>query len=64
MCDFRYYKQQQEYLNAWKNSAFQPGGFQPGYGSGPNYAYATGTYNPNTHGYHQTAGVFPPNKVS
>ncbi|XP_031629430.1 calcium-binding protein P isoform X2 [Contarinia nasturtii] len=50
-----YYKQQQDYLNALKNSAYQPGY------AGPNYAYATGAYNPNT-GYHQTAGVHPPNK--
>jgi len=51
-----YYKQQQELLNAWKNSPFQNG-----YGGNPNYAYATGAYNPNN-GFHQTAGVFPPNK--
>lgn len=55
--DFRYYKQQQELLNAWKNSPFQSG-----YGGVPNYAYATGAFGPS--GVHQTAGVFPPNKVS
>lgn len=53
----RYYKQQQELLNAWKNTPFQNG-----YGGVPNYAYATGAYGPN--GIQQTAGVFPPNKVS
>ncbi|XP_055304748.1 uncharacterized protein LOC129569674 [Sitodiplosis mosellana] len=51
-----YYKQQQELLNTWKNSPFQNG-----YGGSPNYAYATGAYNP-TNGFQQTAGVFPPNK--
>lgn len=45
-------------MNAWKNSPFQNG-----YGGNPNYAYATGAYNPNN-GFQQTAGVFPPNKVS
>lgn len=59
MCVYcRYYKQQQELLNTWKNSPFQNG-----YGGTPNYAYATGAYNPNN-GFQQTAGVFPPNKVS
>lgn len=60
-CDgifFRYYKQQQDYLNAWKNSQYQAG-----YGGVPNYAYASGTYGPHNQ-FHQTAGVFPPNKVS
>lgn len=33
-----------------------------GSGYGPNYAYATGAYGPT--GIHQTAGVFPANKVT
>lgn len=53
----RYYKQQQEALNAWKNTPFVAG-----YNGVPNYAYATGALGPN--GIQQTAGVFPPNKVS
>lgn len=55
---FRYFKQQQELLNAWKNTQQ----FGTGYGGVPNYAYATGGFGPN--GIQQTAGVFPANKVS
>lgn len=57
MIFFRYYKQQQELLNAWKNTP----PFVAGYSGVPNYAYATGAFGPA--GVQQTAGVFPPNKV-
>lgn len=53
---FRFFKQHQDYLNTFRNP--QTSG---GFGAGPNYAYATGGYGPN--GIHQTAGVYPPNKV-
>lgn len=53
------YKRQQEYINAWRDAQSQA--YYGGGGSGPNYAYATGSYGPN--GIHQTAGVHPPNKV-
>lgn len=60
---FSLYKRQQEYINAWKETQAQ-NPYGPGSGSnyaGPNYAYATGAYTPN--GIHQTAGIYPPNKV-
>lgn len=59
---FRFYKQQLDYANAIKNAQAQAFPI-PGQGSayGPNYAYATGAYGPT--GIHQTAGVFPVNKV-
>lgn len=54
---FSLYKRQQDYINAWKQAQSQAN-----YGNSPNYAYATGAYTPN--GIYQTAGVYPPNKVS
>lgn len=60
---FSLYKRQQDYIHAWKeaqaHNSYVPGS-GPNY-AGPNYAYATGAYTPN--GIHQTAGVYPPNKV-
>lgn len=57
ICFYRFYKQQQQLYNSWKDIPYT------GYGGGPNYAYASGAYGLNN-GIHQTAGVFPPNKVS
>lgn len=53
---FSLYQQQQQYIDAWKDAQSHVY-----HGPNPNYAYATGTYTPNE--IHQTAGIYPPNKV-
>lgn len=56
------FARQQEFFKQWQNAQAQSqagNGFGPSGGS--NFAYASGSYGPN--GFHQTAGVHPPNKV-